>query len=161
MPCGRKISTSTNIVKAMTSLRLVRARDAEPGEDEVGSNRFNHAEKQAAEHGARDIADAAKHSRREGFDAGDETHEKVDALRAEHAIDHTGGARQESADAEGEHDDPVNVDAHQAGNLFILRDRSHRFADARALDQPVQAQHQNKCRAEHEYLHDRNVDAAD
>ena len=113
------------------------------------------------QHRARYIADAAKHGGRESFDAGNKSHIEVDALGTEQAVDHAGGPGQETADAEGEHDHPINIDAHQTGDFLVFRDGAHGFADATALDKPIQAEHQDQRRAKDKDLRDGNVDAAD
>ena len=98
---------------------------------------LDEADQVAAERGARDVADAAEHGRREGEQADAEA--EVEArLREVGEVDEAADAGERAAEAERERDRAVDVDAHQARGVAILRRRPHRLAPARALDEPDQ-----------------------
>ena len=100
-------------------------------------------------------------ARRESFDARYETHEEIDPLWTEEPINHTSRTSKKAPNAEGEEDDPIDVDAHQTGNFLVFRNSAHGFADPRPLHQPIEAEHQKQSRAEHKNLHHRDVDITD
>ena len=80
---------------------------------------LDQADDQAAEHGARQRADAAQHGGGEGLDAGEEAHEEVgDAIVEE---EHQAGDGGEcGTHDEGDGDGPVDVDAEEGGHLHVL-----------------------------------------
>ena len=78
----------------------------------AGPERLDQADHQAAQHGARDRADAAQHRRGERLDAGEEADEEVDHAVVERG--HQAGDRgQRRAHDEGQRDRAVDVDAAQ------------------------------------------------
>src|SRR5262249_23488790 len=58
--------------------QLIGGRNAEPVEEKRGPDRFDDAEKEAAEHRAGNIADAAEHGGAECLDAGKKPHIEID-----------------------------------------------------------------------------------
>jgi hypothetical protein len=108
--------------------------------DVAGAQRFDDAEQQAAQHRAPEIADAAQHCCRKRLQSEQEAHLVLrDAIvGADH---HPGHGTQAGADDEGERDHGVDVDAHQAGDLLVLRGCAHRDAELGAVDESEQAGH--------------------
>ena len=97
----------------------------------------------AAQHGARDVADAAQHRGGEGPQpcgvADDEAGEVV--VEPE---DQPGRTGQRGAEEEGDHDDPVDLDAHHARRLLVLGGRLHRLAHLGVPHEEVQSAHQDE-----------------
>src|SRR3982750_4450955 len=79
--------------------------------DVARAERLDHAEQQAAEHGAAQVADSAEHGGREGLQPEQESHLVLrDAvIGADH---HAGDGGERGADDERERDHAVDVDAH-------------------------------------------------
>ena len=98
------------------------------------------ADGDTADHSARDGADAAQNGGDEGFQAQHGAH-RGGGLRVGAAVQHRADAGQRRADREGEGDGAVDVDAHQAGSIHILRDGAHGLAELGLLDEEGQRQH--------------------
>ena len=112
----------------------------------AGPERLDQAEHEAAQHGARDRADAAQHRRGERLDPGEEADEEVDHAVVERG--HQAGDRgQRRAHDEGERDRAVDIDAAQAGHLQVLLAGALRAAERRACDQVGEGQHQGRASA--------------
>ena len=82
----------------------------------------------AADHGARHVADPAQHRGGEGPQAGGVADDEARIVVVE-AEDQAGRAGERRAEKEGDDDDPVDVDPHHARRLRVLRGRAHRLAD--------------------------------
>src|SRR5712692_5386875 len=122
-----------------------------------GGEGLEQSEHEPAQHGARDIADAAQDGRRERLEPRDEPRVRIDQTVL-YAEQHARRAPHAPADEEGERDDAVDVDAHEAGRRLILRHRADGGADPRPVDQRVEApEHQQRRDDYHEGL-DRDVD---
>ncbi len=88
--------------------------------NEVDRKRLGHAQHEAPEHRAADVADSAEDSGGEGIERWDEPH--VRGHLGDHRIEEACGATEYAAEGEGRGDGPVNVDAHEARRLGVLRD---------------------------------------
>ena len=111
---------------------------------EIGRpQRLDQADQQAAEHRARQRADAAEHGRGEGLDAGHEAvGEVTDAVvDQEH---HAGDGGERGAHDEGDRDRPVDVDAEQRGHLAVLLAGALRAAERRLADEVPEAGQQHR-----------------
>ena len=131
---GRKISTPHQHEEGEYVL-VVRAEDA-AGEiaDVARAERLDQPEQQAAEHRARDVADAAQHRGGERLEPRHEAHEEVrDGIVG--GPHHAGDRRECGADGEGQGDHVVGIDAHQSGDARILRGGAHRAAELGAIHQ--------------------------
>src|SRR5258708_13852718 len=93
----------------------------------LAAERFNEPDQDAAQHGAGDVADPAQHRRREGSEACRIADDEAGVVVVE-TEDHAGGARERGAQEERRHDHAVDIDAHHAGGLLILRGRLHGLA---------------------------------
>ena len=105
-----------------------------PSRNRLGPIGFDEAQEDTAQHGARDVSDAAQDRGGEGLDAGDEPHEEVDLLEHDR-VEHAGGPGSRAADDEGHGDHPVDVDAHEVGRLLVLGHGADGLADPGALDE--------------------------
>ncbi len=128
IPVGRKISTSTRMPKAITSLswKLIPRM--------AGPRRFNQSQEQAAQHGTGNAADATQNGGSKGFDAGDESDEIIDQAQVDTPHD-TRRARQCSTDDESAADDAIHIDAHQSSHLLVFCHCPHGTAQPGAHDQ--------------------------
>ena len=81
--------------------QLVGRRNAEAVEEQGRADRFDDAQKHAADHRAGNVADAAEHRRAERLDARQEAHEEVDLL-VDEAVEHAADAGHAGAEHEGE-----------------------------------------------------------
>ncbi len=98
------------------------------------------------EQGASQIADAAKDCSREGL----QSRELADAvlrLVVVEVVQSSGHARHQATDEEGVEDDPVQVDAHQGGDLGVLGHRPDAATELGSGHQPVEADHHEHCRS--------------
>ena len=95
---------------------------AHGGGDIRSAERFGLAHDQRADQRAGDAADAAQHRRHKGFQAGDDAHPEDDLGEGD-GVEHAGGARQGRADGEGDRNDHVDVDAHQAARFACHKQR--------------------------------------
>ena len=112
-----------------------------PGRQADGGNEaLAQADDDAADHCARDGANAAQNGSDEGFQAQHGAH-GGSGLRVGAAVQHRADAGQCRADREGKGDGAVDVDAHQAGSVHILRDGAHGLAKLGLLDEEGQHQH--------------------
>src|SRR3990170_298972 len=123
-------------------LELVRRRYVRPSEEEAGTHALQHAQGDTPDARPQDVADAPKDRGGEGLDARDESHEVVHLVEHEHEQD-PGRPGQEPADGEGRDDHPVDVDAHERGDLLVLADRTHSPARLGSFDEEVEAHHQD------------------
>ena len=126
----------------------------------MAAERFDEADENAAEHGARDVADAAEDRRGEGAQARGVADDEAGVVVIE-AEDEPGRAGQRRAEEESGDDDAVDVDAHHARRLLVLRRRLHRLAHLGAAHEKVQAQHQGKRHAPDQHLAQAQHDIAD
>ncbi len=100
-------------------------------------------EQNAAQHRSGQVADAAQHRGGERLEPEQETHVVVrDAVIGHHH--QAGDGRQRRADDECRRDDDVDVDAHQARNLRVLRGCAHRHPQARTLHDQHESAHQQR-----------------
>ena len=118
---------------------------------------FDHAQQQAAEHRALDVADAAEHGRGERLEPRREAHEEVD-LGVVQADQHAGGAAERGAEKERDRDHPVDVDPHDRRHLAVLGDRADRAPERGALHQEVQAPHHHERDRRHHQEQHRDAD---
>ena len=102
--------------------------------DPVVGDLLDDADDQAAEDGALEVADAAHDRRGERDQAGGEAGEEPHVGLVER-VDQPRRAGHQAAEQEREGDRRVDVDAHQARGLRVLRGRAHGAADARAGDE--------------------------
>src|SRR5262249_26619845 len=93
-----------------------------------GGEGLQEPEHDAAQHSAGNVADATEHGRREGLQARNEARVGVDEAVL-HSEQHAGGTTHCATDQERQRDDPVDVDAHEAGRRLILGDPANRRAD--------------------------------
>ena len=93
----------------------------------LAAERFDQPDQHAAQHRARDVADAAEHRRGEGAQPGGVADDEARVVVVE-AEDQPGRAGERRAEEEGDDDDPVDIDAHHARRFLILRGRLHRLA---------------------------------
>ena len=100
------------------------------------------ADGQAADHGAGDGTDAAQNGGHEGFQAQHRAH-GGGGLRIAAAVQHRADAGQGRAHRKGEGNGAVDVDAHQAGGVHVLRDGPHGLAQLGALDKQRQHDHRD------------------
>src|SRR6478735_5788047 len=102
--------------------------------DVAGAQRLDQSEQQSAEHGARNIPDAAEHGGGKCLQAEDRSHGVLrdPVIGAE---EHAGDGAERGADDEGGGDHAVDIDAHQPGHLRILRGSAHSRAERRAIDE--------------------------
>ena len=108
-------------------------------------------EEQAAEQRAADVADAAEHRGGERLDAGEEA-DVVAGRLEEDGEQEPGGAGEQPAEQEREHDDAVDVDAHELGRLGVLRGGPDAAAEPAAPDELVEADHQDDGGDDHQHL---------
>ena len=135
MPCGRKTRTRMRRPKAQTSFHGLPPKVPGMNCTAIASTM---PEGQAADDGAPDVADAAEDGGGERLQAGEEAHPEVDVGDLQ-ALRDTGDGGEGGADGERDHDDPVDVDAHQAGGVGVLRDGLHAAAGLGAVDEVPQA----------------------
>src|SRR5205807_2067011 len=113
------------------------------GELAAADEGFDHADEQAADDRAGDVADAAQHRGGERFDAGHDAHERVD-LRVGQAVEDAGHGGQHRADDEGHGDDAVGGDPHQRSRLEVERHGAHGPAELRPVDDVLQHHHEDE-----------------
>src|SRR5689334_19297897 len=121
---------------AEDALRLEHHEDDEDREDhrlspglaepEAVVEGLDDADEEAADHGAGEVPDTAEHRRREGEEPESEAGVPARDLDGLHVED-ARRAGERAAEAEGEGDRAVDVDAHQAGGVLVLRGGSHRL----------------------------------
>src|SRR5260370_10484030 len=113
------------------------------GREEMAAKALDEADQDAADHRAGDAADAAQDRGAEGAQprrvADDEAREVV--VEAE---DQRRRAGQGRAEKERGDDDAVDIDAHHACRLGILRRRPHRLAEPGPVDEAMEAHHQEQ-----------------
>ena len=110
------------------------------GKADGGNKALAQADGNAADHGTRDGADAAQHGGDEGFQTQHGAH-GGGGLRIGAAVQHAADARQRRAHGKGKGDGAVDVDAHQAGSIHILRNGAHGLAELSLLHQKGEHQH--------------------
>ena len=110
------------------------------GKADGGDEALAQADGDTADHGTRDGADAAQNSGDEGFQAQHGAH-GGGGLRVGAAVQHRADAGQCRTHCKGKGDGAVDVDAHQAGSVHILRDGAHGLAELGLLHQEGQHQH--------------------
>src|SRR4051812_26627836 len=103
--------------------------------DPVVRDLLDAADDDATEGRALDVADAPHHRRGEGDEPGPEALEVPD-VRLIERVDQAARAGQQAAEEEGERDGAVDVDAHEARRLGVLRRGAHRLARARLVHEP-------------------------
>src|SRR5277367_291587 len=108
--------------------------------DVTSAEAFDHAKQHAAEHGAAQIADATEHCRGEGLEPEYKSHVVMRnaVIRADH---HARDRSERGANNEGDRDDGVDVDAHQARDRLVLRGRAHRATERCTVHQPFERYH--------------------
>ena len=131
-----------------------------PSRNRAGPIELDDAEKEAADHRARYVADAAEHRRRERLDARNEARIEIDLL-VDEAVEHAADAGHAGAEHEGEDDHLVAVDAHQRRRVAVLRHRPHRHSHLCLLDDDIEEQHRDQRGADDDRLDDRDVVAED
>src|SRR5665811_1179428 len=87
--------------------------------DVLRRHAFDDAQDQATDHSTLDVPDATQDGRGEGLEAGQEAHPEVDVVVLQ-PLGHTGNPCQDRAQRERDHDDVVDVDAHQASSVRVL-----------------------------------------
>ena len=102
---------------------------------------FDQPDQHAAQHGARNVADAAEHRRGEGSKAGGIADDEARIIVVE-PEDKPGGAGQRRAEEEGDEHDPVDIDAHHARRFLVLGGRLHRLAHLGAAHEIVEREHE-------------------
>src|SRR5918996_528003 len=132
-------------------LELVRRGDAGAGEDQARNHALQDAQEDPADPRSQDVADPPEHRGRERLDARDESHEVVDLVEDEHEQD-PGRAGQEAPDGERGHDHAVDVDPHEGRDLLVLAHGPHGPSRLGALDEEVQAHHQDQRPEDHDQL---------
>src|SRR5712691_1173574 len=120
-----------------------------------GPEGLDQADEEAAEHGARQRADAAKDRGGERLDAGDEADEEIDHAVIEQVHD-AGDRGERGADHEGERDGAVGIDAQQRRHFQVLLAGAHVAAEPRAGDEPGEDRHQRQ-----RYEHDDDLNVGD
>ena len=96
---------------------------------------------QPADHRALEVADAAHDRGGEGDQAGGEALVELDGAVVER-VDQARRAGQQAAEQERQPDRAVDVDAHQARGVRVLRRRAHRLAVLGLADEPEQRDQQ-------------------
>jgi hypothetical protein len=105
--------------------------------------RLDQADRDGAEDGARQVADAAEHR------GGERDQPKLEALVEPHRrrpqrVERPRGAGERAGDEERERDRPVDIDAHDCGRILVLRRRAHRLSLSCPLHEPEECeQHRN------------------
>ena len=110
------------------------------GKADGGNKALAQADGDTADHSARHGTDAAQNGGNEGLQAQHGTHGGR-CLRVGAAVQHRADAGQRRTHRKGEGDGAVDVDAHQAGGVHILRDGAHGLAELGLLDKEGQHQH--------------------
>ncbi len=128
--------------------------------DPVVGDLLDHADDQAAEDGALDVADAAHDGGGERDQAGGEAGEEPHVGLVQR-VDEAGGAGHQAAEQERERDRRVHVDAHQARGLRVLRGGAHGAADPGAADEVDQEDEQRHGHHERQDVAVRDRDAED
>ena len=109
-----------------------------PCRNEPRAHRLEDAQEQAAQRRPRYAADAAQHGGGEGLDARDKAHEEV-RLAKEQGVQDSGCPGHGRADGKGDGDHPIDVDAHQGGDVLVLGDGPHGLARLGAVHKEVEA----------------------
>ena len=104
------------------------------GKADGGNKALAQTDGNAADHGTRNGTDAAQHGGNEGFQTQHGAH-GGGSLRVGAAVQHAADARQRRANGKGKGNGAVDVDAHQAGSIHILRDGAHGLAKLSLLHQ--------------------------
>jgi hypothetical protein len=121
---------------------------------------LDEADRHRAEHGARQVADAAENGSGEGDQP--ELEARVVAHLAEvEGVEEAGGARERARDHERERDGAVDVDPHHRGGVTVLGGRAHRFALLRSQHEPHQREEDGKRHEHDDELLPRVRDAVD
>ena len=115
---------------------------------------------QTPDHRALEVADAAHDRRSERDQAGGEALVELDRAVVER-VDQAGRARQQAAEQERQRDRAVDVDAHQARGVGVLRGRAHRLAVLGLPDEPEERDQQRDGDDDGEEVGVHDVDAAD
>ena len=123
-PCGRKTSTR---ISSDERPDVLPGAAAELAGDVLDRHGLDHAEDQPADDGAVDVADAAEDRGGERLQTGEEAHPEVDVGVAQPVRDARDGG-EGGAEGERDHDDAVDVDAHQPRGVGVLRRGLHRPA---------------------------------
>ncbi len=162
-PCGRTSSTTASATNGTASFHddpLTVQSQKPDAEREAGDDRLQHAEQEAAEHRAGDVAEAADDDHGQPDEGVLRSH--VGAGHAEVGADHRPGDRsQAAAQDEREQDQPVRRDAEQARGLRVLRDRLQRLARAGPVEQEPQPRHHRHRDHERQDARGLQHDAAD
>ncbi len=98
---------------------------------------LDEGQEEGSRRGAGDVADAANDGGDESLEAGDDSHEG-NALGAVEAPETTGDGGKHGAEDEGEGDDGVDVDAHEAGGVVVDGNGAHGLADAGVANEELQ-----------------------
>jgi hypothetical protein len=122
------------------------------------AERTHQADDQSPQHRAGQIADAAEHGRGESIQPVLKTHLEADRVDVQ-TINHRRGAPQSAADGKRDSDDPIDIDAHQAGGQRVLLGRPHGGAHARELHEQRQRDHQRRRDADHHQVLHREANA--
>src|SRR5579883_12885 len=117
--------------------------------------RSDNPNQNAAKHGAYQIANPAKHRRRESDQAKLEANVENGTAILQ-AVDESGSPGQSRADEEGNSNDTINIYPHQCCCLAILRHSAHGPPDTGAAHHPLQSHHQHKRDNNHQ-----DIDAGD
>src|ERR1700733_10874221 len=107
------------------------------------------SDEETADTRADDVADATEHCGGERDDAEAETDVPLEVAVVD-AVDHRGRCGERRADEERCGDRAVDVDAAQERGSTILRGGAHSLAQARALHECAQREHQEERGADHE-----------
>ena len=108
-------------------------------------------EEQTAQERAADVPDATEHGRGERLDAGQEADVVTRALE-EQPEQRAARASEHPAEQERQHDDPVDVHAHQRGGAGVLRGGADAPAEPGGGHEAVERHHQDERGHDHEQL---------
>src|SRR5450756_2034166 len=119
-------------------------KDIFPGSADVaGKERFHESQQQPADHGARDVADAAQDGGGERLETVGPAHVEADGTVV-HAVHDAGDAAEGRAQSEDEENDDADIDAHQRRSAAVQSSGTYGCAKRRLLDDEPDDQHERK-----------------
>src|SRR5918992_4155782 len=132
-------------------LKLVRRVDACTGEEQDGTHRLEDPEEETSHRGAGDAPDPTEHRCGERLDPREESHREDDLVEQEY-IEDPSSSGQDTADGERSHDGPIDVDAHQAGDLLVLTHSPHGSPRPGTGDEQIEPDHEGERSEDHHHL---------